>query len=134
MPNTGDAKLDIYLSLWDAAGLGVEYLLDWLKYEPVAVVASAGFLCFGVAMGRDWRQRAFCLVLVLYACYVMAIGGDFMRGRLFMPVFTGVCVFGGLALIHRQPALLGPPVRRTRERLAGSRWACLVAFPDLVTR
>ena len=40
----------------------------------------------------------------------MAIGGDFMRGRLFMPVFTGASVFGGLALIHRQPALLALPL------------------------
>jgi arabinofuranosyltransferase len=107
-PNTADAKLGIYASVWESSRQGLDYLADWVEYEPVAAVAAAAFLSLGLVSARDWRHRAFLLGLVTYAAYVVFIGGDFMRGRLFLPSFTGACVFGALAFVRWRPAMRAP--------------------------
>ena len=104
-PNTADAKLGIYPSIIDSASQGIDYLMDWFQYEPAAVIATALFVGMGLWFARDAKQRAFSAGLLVYAIYVVVIGGDFMRGRLFLPVFVGAATSGCLVLARWRPTI-----------------------------
>lgn len=97
LPNTGNAKLGIF-TFSDGIHQGFAYWVDWLRNEPVTGAASFALLIFGAARIRNRREGALCVGLVAYLVYLIVIGGDFMRGRLLMPVLVGNCAFGGAAL------------------------------------
>lgn len=97
LPNTGHAKLGIY-TFEQGVHQGLLYVTDWFVNEPVTVLASGALLIFGAARVRRRPEGALCLGLVVYSVYLVVIGGDFMRGRLLMPILVGYSAFGGLAL------------------------------------
>ena len=97
LPNTGAAKLGIFTPQ-AALHQGSVYLLDWAKNEPITVFASCALFVFGLVRLRGGLPRALGFGLIAYDVYVVAVGGDFMRGRFLVPVFVGSCAFGGIAL------------------------------------
>ncbi len=101
VPNPAYAKVGIYESTSDAFRQGVAYLSDWVTHEPVAVAGSASLLIAGAVFGRNMRERAWALGVVLFTFYVVAVGGDFMRGRFWVPVFMASGVFGTAVLARR---------------------------------
>jgi arabinofuranosyltransferase len=103
LPNTAHAKVDIYPSRQAAAEQGRMYLKDWLAHEPFA--AGAAFVLFVTAAlwTRTSWARAWAVGIALYVLFVVGIGGDFMRGRFWLPVFFSGVVFGTLALAARAP-------------------------------
>jgi len=106
LPNTGHAKVGIYPTLGVAIEQGWTYLKDLVEHEPFAAVMSCALYGLGVALATHRQERAIALGLAAYAGYVVAVGGDFMRGRLLLPVFVGATMFGLLALVKYAPGLL----------------------------
>ncbi len=112
LPNTVFAKLGIYPNWIETIEQGLLYIEDWFIYDTVA--AGSAILFLGVAVfSSTSKERIACVVgLVLYVAWVIWIGGDFMRGRLFTPILTASIVLGSLALAETSALLKGrmPPV------------------------
>ena len=89
--------------------------------EPLVAVVASLALVMGVESGRSksWppalhREQllllACCAGVVLYVLYLVVVGGDFMRGRMFTaPLLVLLCVLG-MVLAVRGPALTPPVV------------------------
>jgi len=101
LPNTAHAKLGVYPSWRAAVAQGWTYVVDWLAYEPAAVILAGLLYVAGVCIVRDAAPRACAAGVALYVAYVIGVGGDFMRARLLLPAFVGGTVFGILALARR---------------------------------
>ena len=89
LPNTAYAKLGTGVEsalLWQQGGF---YLLDSLRTDPLALVATS--IAIGGAFARgNRREQALAGGSLLYLLYVVSIGGDFMSGRfLAAPLFVG---------------------------------------------
>lgn len=102
VPNTARAKLGIYPSIGDSVSQGWIYLRDWISYEPVPAAAAALLLATGAALARRPLQWALVAGALLYVCYVVFIGGDFMRGRFMLAFFVTGCLFGTAAIVHAE--------------------------------
>ncbi len=115
IPNTFYAKVGIYPSLADAVAQGLAYLGDWFHYDALA--AGGTFLFLGLAAWRARTRPRIALLagVVLYLIWIVLVGGDFMRGRLFMSVLTAAMFAGSLALAEQMRA----PSRWLRLELAG---------------
>lgn len=98
LPNTAYAKLGIGASRWTLLKLGFSYPLYSLLYDPVTVVLMAG----GLWMVMKRRPPGAGLVAAgggLYLVYVVAIGGDYMGGRLLSaPVLAAAVVLARAGL------------------------------------
>jgi hypothetical protein len=116
LPNTATAKLGIYASTSDAARQGLGYLADWLQHEPLAAAGATALLVAGLVVSPSRYGLAWGLGLGLYLAAVLLAGGDFMRGRFFLPLFVGASVIGVLSLATAAGALTEeaslPPWRR----------------------
>jgi arabinofuranosyltransferase len=111
LPNTAGAKLGVYSSLSDGASQGVEYLKDWANHEPFAVAAAAVSLLTTIALTRTRYEAALLVGIAIYLGAVIVAGGDFMRGRLFLPLLVAVSALAALLLVQRAPEELrrAPP-------------------------
>lgn len=107
LPNTAADKLGIF-TLRQAVGQGLLYLVDWISNEPLTSVAGFWLLAVGAVSARRSWDYLLLAGIAAYLCYVLVIGGDFMRGRFFMPILVTACVFGGLA-VARRTVLTGRP-------------------------
>ena len=98
VPNTAYAKLGIYPNWVEAVQQGLLYLGDWFTYDRVAAWATAIALAIAL-FGANTKERIASVVgVVLYAGWVVWIGGDFMRGRFMIPVFVAAVVLAALTL------------------------------------
>lgn len=89
-PNPAYAKLNTGIPRLELLSQGVAYFLHSLQHDPV----TPGVLFAGLAAGLlepSGRVRGFAAGILLYAAYVVWIGGDFMAGRfLSVPFFASV--------------------------------------------
>jgi arabinofuranosyltransferase len=80
LPNTAYAKLQTGIPQLEVVGQGLLYMLDAFGSDPItpliAVLSTAMLMRFGPR--RDWPVILGC---ILYCCYVVRVGGDFMTGR-----------------------------------------------------
>ena len=94
LPNTGVAKLGTY-SLKQGIALGLYYLADWIANDPVAAILTIAILVYCTSVSRGNRNMRVILIgMMLHLAWVISIGGDFMRGRFLMPVFTASIIVG----------------------------------------
>ena len=112
VPNTALAK--------DAGGLhlsqGWAYLDDFVspyRLWVTALLIVATIVASALPRGRD-RRIAFATAAMLVAAlvdvlYIVAIGGDYMHGRLLLPAFFALGLPASLAV----PARRGVPARRS---------------------
>jgi arabinofuranosyltransferase len=105
LPNTAYAKLGIYPNLIETIVQGIRYFQDWLMYDTVAAVGTVLLLGYAFVNASS-KERMVCVIsVVLYAAWIIWIGGDFMRGRMFTPVLTDALVVGFLSLAERSARL-----------------------------
>jgi arabinofuranosyltransferase len=101
IPNTAYAKVGIYANWQDSTTQGLAYLKDWSKYDTLAAGSTLIFFFYTFTKKQNKATYAVCLGIILYAVWIISIGGDFMRGRFFLPVFFS-CIFLGLLNTIRQ--------------------------------
>jgi arabinofuranosyltransferase len=101
-PNTADAKLGIFGSWQAAARQGLDYVYDWIQHEPLPAALSIGGLGLVLGLARNRYHWALAAGALLYAVYIVYIGGDYMRGR-FMLVFYFTIVTLAAFLMANQP-------------------------------
>lgn len=101
LPNTYYAKLNTDYPASMLVPRGLNYLHNSLSWDPVTL----GAIALGVAAGV-WSRRLVPLALaagvVMYAAYVVKIGGDFMSGRFLTAPLTVAAVL----LVRAAPARL----------------------------
>lgn len=97
LPNTGAAKLGIFTPS-EGIRQGLRYLSDLVINEPITTTTAFGLLFFAGARARRRPELALGFGLLGYLAYLVFIGGDFMRGRLLVPLLVGSVTFGGVAL------------------------------------
>jgi arabinofuranosyltransferase len=81
-PNTAYAKLATGISLADRISQGSAYFLHFAQTDPLSCLT----ILIGVVLGirrRNLFGLSISLGIVLYLCFVLSIGGDFMTGRFF---------------------------------------------------
>jgi arabinofuranosyltransferase len=84
-PNTAYAKLNVSIPLNEKLVQGMWYFADSLNRDPLTLIV----IVVGV-FASFWQsifQRAMGLGVVLYLCFLVLIGGDFMSGRLLTTPF-----------------------------------------------
>jgi len=88
-PNSAYAKLNLSIPRTELVQQGLAYAFDALIHDPALVILIILGAFVGLATPR-LRGRALSLVLamLLYATYIVNVGGDFMSGRLWTPVLT----------------------------------------------
>lgn len=101
LPNTGAAKLGIYPDWLHAVRQGALYAHDWCARDAWAAGGTAAFLVYCMAAARDKATRVVLAGIALHLAWVICIGGDFMRGRFFMPVLTAGVIIGSFNLVGR---------------------------------
>jgi arabinofuranosyltransferase len=81
---------------------GLLYVLNSLSLDPLTLsIVLVGLIVSCSAPRREWAVAAGILA---YLAYVVAIGGDFMSGRMFTPIFV-VAVLQILACHRESPAV-----------------------------
>jgi len=107
LPNTFLAKLGPTVDWSTRLAWFTDYARVTLQQDPMTPLLCA----LGVAVGAGRRDRtaAIALGLVVYAGYLVLVGGDFMRGRMFSPP----AVLATLVLVDtmRTAALSGKAAR-----------------------
>jgi hypothetical protein len=81
-PNTAYAKLATGISFADRISQGGSYFFHFTTTDSLSCLT----ILTGVALGikrRDLFGLSISLGIVLYLCFVLSIGGDFMTGRFF---------------------------------------------------
>lgn len=87
-PNTAYAKLGAGIPVVELAARGAWYFVNSLRWDwPTLPLLAAA----AVAASRGRDRLAPLLGVILYALYVVRIGGDFMTGRFFaVPLFFAI--------------------------------------------
>jgi arabinofuranosyltransferase len=127
-PNTFYAKVGIYKSLGVAIGHGLAYLGDWFHYDTLAAGGTTLFFALAAWRARTAERIALLLGIAVYVVWIVQVGGDFMRGRFFMPVLTASIFAGGLTLAEQ----MSHPGRYLSWQLAGV--CCVLASLWVVAR
>ncbi len=137
VPNTAYAKVAFPLNVTWPHGLA--YAWDYGRHEPLHALLIIAVVAFGLATSiRRLRARQagagmiLCLTLgvVAQAVYVISIGGDFMRGRFWLPTLVASAVLGVHLLAHLLPLRdLSRPV--TLALAAAGVLLCFVQTPTL---
>src|SRR5690606_34585670 len=97
-PNTARVKVGIYGSWSDSVDQGLLYLKDWVQHEPLHFTFALAGLAAVAGFARRLEHLALALGLALYAGYVVFVGGDYMRGRFWLPFFFGASLSGFVSL------------------------------------
>jgi len=102
LPNTGTAKLDLYPNILVSAKLGLLYLGDWFTNDLLAsgITLAVLIYCAGRSRG-NWIIRVISIAMLAYIFWIIFIGGDFMRGRFFIGVFTASIFFGSFEILRK---------------------------------
>lgn len=102
MPNTALAKLNTGLILHsELVREGIHYLYNSLRVDPITLVSIVVGVVIPLSSG-EWRKLPLAAGVVLYALYVVRVGGDFMSGRLLTaPLLLAV----GLIVSAERPRL-----------------------------
>lgn len=91
-PNTAYAKLSTGISDTLLLQQGMDYLLNSINWDPI-ILFSIGLAGAGLYLYRNVKLTILYLGVVLYLCYVVKIGGDFMSGRfLTSPLLVSVAI------------------------------------------
>lgn len=102
LPNTGAAKLGVHSSVLQAIVQGISYIADWSINDPIASGITIAVLFYCTHASRSNKIiRVILLGIVLHISWVIFIGGDFMRGRFFMPVLTASIIIGSLEILRK---------------------------------
>jgi arabinofuranosyltransferase len=95
-PNTKYAK--IASSASDTIALGLRYALDYLSAEMHVAVLLLATVAIYIA-GARWvpfegasKIRVLLGAIAIHIAYIVYVGGDFMRGRFFVPDLILVCL------------------------------------------
>lgn len=99
MPNTAYAKLGTGIPRKELLMQGLQYFLDSLDRDPLTLTVIA-FVSIRSMIHDATLDRSLALGIVVYILYILAIGGDFMSGRLF-----SVPVFAAAIILSRSPAV-----------------------------
>jgi len=92
LPTTFWAKTNVDIPRSELVSAGLNYIAVSLLYDPISLAIVTFGIALAIAMGTTLTRTTLTGV-VLYICYVVWIGGDFMAGRfLAVPVFTTVAV------------------------------------------
>lgn len=89
-PNTALAKLNTGIQYRHLVVSGWTYLRDSAVFDPLTtgfIVLTLVMLAFSRAAFGKHSARPFAFGVILYAVYVLAVGGDFMLGRFFSVPF-----------------------------------------------
>jgi arabinofuranosyltransferase len=97
VPNTAYAKVGIYPTLGAAIEQGSVYFADWVAHEPFPAAAALLLYAVGLVLAKRPEERAWAAGILVYTTYVIGVGGDFMRGRMLLPIFVASTGFGTLA-------------------------------------
>lgn len=94
LPNTAYAKI-AGESAVDRARQGLWYLIDFARHEPfhglVLIIAPVLFVAAGLrSKSCRWRLWSIAAGSALGLAYVVAVGGDYMRGRFVTGPFTWI--------------------------------------------
>jgi arabinofuranosyltransferase len=103
LPNSAYAKLATGLERSVYLEQGMRYAIDTAHRDTLTIVTIVIVAAVGIT-SRSVSRRAVAAGIVLYVCYVVWAGGDFMRGRFFtvpMVAATGLLVDADLFLKHR---------------------------------
>ena len=103
VPNTANTKVGVY-SLLEGIEQGVRFLIDWWVFEPGSIIVLVLFVWVAMRLIASVEHRLFALGVLIYFGYVIYIGGDFMRGRFFMPVLMGASCLTAFALLDAAQA------------------------------
>jgi arabinofuranosyltransferase len=122
-PNTAYAKLGAGLSTFSMMRQGLAYFVSEAIFDPMALVILALAVVAPFVL-RERRLRPVSVGLLLYALYVVRVGGDFMAGR-----FFSVLVVGGVFVILR----CAPIVLRLAERFAPSLALAILGLGLVIT-
>jgi arabinofuranosyltransferase len=95
-PNTAYAKLNTGIPQLELLWQGLRYFQNSLRLDPITLVAIMAALALAFSRGAR-REKAAALGIVLYLCYVLWIGGDFMSGRYFSAALLAAVIL----LLHR---------------------------------
>lgn len=101
VPNTARAKLEIYPSTLHALTQGAKYLVDWCVHDSAAAASALVLLSCAILMEKRKGVLALVMGILAHALWAVWVGGDFMRGRFFMPALTASVALGALALASR---------------------------------
>jgi arabinofuranosyltransferase len=103
LPNTALAKLNFGLvGRQELVEQGLHYLSDSIEVDPVTLVVIGAGLALPLAR-KAWRALPMAAGVVLYLCYIVRIGGDFMSGRfLTAPLLAAVAILVSGALRLRR--------------------------------
>ena len=100
-PNTAYAKLGLYLPRAEVLAQGLRYLENSLRLDPVTLLTLLA--AAAAALARGSRSLCVWAGAALYVAYVVAIGGDFMAGRM-----LAAPLVSGAVLLARAPAFRKP--------------------------
>ena len=116
LPNTFFAKTGV-IPLSETIVRGILYLIDFIRDEPFpGLVLAASPILQGYWLWRRKSRHSDDSAVGIAACtgagmllqlaYVIAIGGDFMRGRFLVSVYFTACVMAVWALVDLWPKRL----------------------------
>jgi arabinofuranosyltransferase len=126
VPNTAVAKEGGSTNL-ERGWLYLQDVVDpyWLWVPALALVAGAYLPLASIVTGLRTRLTAasFLICGVLHGAYVVAVGGDYMHARLFLPALFAICA----------PVAVIPATRRHVAAIIIAPWAAIaiVAFRPL---
>jgi arabinofuranosyltransferase len=145
LPNTYYAKLETGVAASDLWLQGFSYLMDLLQRDPVGLVllvlggvgACYALGCAAWARGRGFveadawaRLGTLAAGGLLYAIYVLEVGGDFMAGRM----WTAPILIGALVLEEALTWVLKPSPAIFRgaavTALAAALWSIVAGTPS----
>lgn len=86
-PNTAYAKLLTGIPRTEMLGQGFRYILVTLQQDPASILLLIAALFVGFSTG-DRLEKAVSVGLLLNSCYIIWVGGDFMRGRFLTSALT----------------------------------------------
>lgn len=85
-PNTAYAKLNTGIARADLVSQGYRYYIAGLKWSPLSV-GLAVIAPLILMLKKQGKIITASLGIILYLCYILYIGGDFMSGRFFSAPF-----------------------------------------------
>jgi arabinofuranosyltransferase len=81
-PNTYYAKLYTGIPLSELISQGLYYFVNSIKFDTIALTLIFGCIVY-IFYTRKRGYYIFIVGIIVYLCYVVYIGGDFMSGRFF---------------------------------------------------
>jgi arabinofuranosyltransferase len=120
IPNTATTKLGTF-GLIEGIRHGLTDAGDWALYEPGMALAVVCAVVVAIRCPLKPAEKCLLLGVVLYAGCVIVGGGDFMRGRMLLPVVFLLLLVSTVALLRLSTTLKAVSPSRVRiASLAGA--------------